>query len=134
METSPKIHHEEEVLTNEEAPLEYEARFGQIRDDLKYMFQIEVRDEDELTLPRTKERMYKVALAYLEEENPFGFEYFVDEALLSKEDIKTKDKRRIKELAIRILEKRRNAYQRTRCKDMFLTLGVLTQKELEMIS
>ncbi len=113
---------------------EYEPKFKQHQEDLKHMFKIEVSDENELHSREVKEKMYDYAVNDLQQGRPFSLNYFINEKLLSSQDIKDKDLPMLESYALKILEKLRSTAMLTETKNLFLDTGIVTEQDLKTVT
>lgn len=108
----------------------YEPKWKHLEEDLKYMFGIEITSEEDLYSEETKKKMYDLMLKDMQEESPFSLDYFIEEGLLSKNDIKDEDIKTLKPCALKILNNLRNITHKSTYKNLFIDLGILTQEEV----
>lgn len=110
---------------------EYEPRFKHTQEDLKYMFGIEVVDEEDLHSKEIKSQIYTKAITDFRLGNPFTLEYFFEENLLSPIDMREEDKVELKKKAVDLLYSMRHIVRRTRSRELFIQAGILTKEEAD---
>jgi hypothetical protein len=116
-------------------PHEYVPKWQHIKEDLKYMFQIDVDTEADLDRSEIKQQMYTKALDELRARSPFALDYFIEEKLLSVSDIRDSDRAEIVKYAYEILRLMKNpSPMRKRTEELFLEeTDILTVADLEEI-
>ncbi len=105
-------------------------KFLHIQEDLKYMFQIEVANEDELRSDITKQKIYTRAIEDLRAGNPFSLEHLEVYKLISPSDIKKDDLPGIKTSALKILKTYKHTARLAASKELFLKMEILTEDEM----
>ena len=110
---------------------EYEPKFKHTQEDLKYMFGIEVTNEEDLHSEVVKKEIYNKAIADFKLGNPFTLEYFFEENLLTPIDILKEDKVELKKKAVDLLYSMRHIVRRTTSRDLFIQAGILSEEEAD---
>lgn len=101
------------------------------QEDLRYMFGIKAENENELYGEEIKEKMYEEAVKELKNGSAFALDYFINEGLLSRNNIKQEDIPMLREHALRILSTTKNITRRTSFQNLFLDTGILTEEYIE---
>lgn len=114
---------EEVVFKNVGTPAnqeEFDPKWEHIQEDLKYLFQINTENEEDLKSQSTKDLMYQKVIDSLRDNSPFTFDYFFEEKLLTKDDIKPEDREELAVHARAIIEGMKYSPQRTRIEQLFI--------------
>lgn len=113
--------------------VEYVEAFKEIQEDLKFMFAIHVENEDDLSSPLIKDKLYEKVIEDLNAGKPFALDYMVEEKLLSKDDIIGRGIQNYKPQVIEILKKIKGPIGR-RMKDLIVNVGILSEEEADSLS
>lgn len=145
MNTSPENRNNDtrEVIHNTmgvpkaQETIEYVEAFKEIQDDLKFMFDIHVENEEDLSSPNIKDELYSKVIEDLNAGKPFALDYMFEEKingkqLLSCEDLQVRGIQEMKSQAREILAKIKGPIGR-RMKDLIVNVGILTNEEADTI-
>ena len=113
--------------TNTEA-IEFVPRFKHIREDLLYLFTINVTSETSLNYPWVKDEMYQKVVEEFKLGTPFALDYFFEEKLLTKDELQARGFQELKPYAKTILATYKGT-RLTRAKTLFIDCGLLTEEE-----
>ena len=121
------------VPENVESQEEFVPKWKHVQEDLNYMFQIPIKKEEDISSKAVKKVMYQKALNSLRENSPFTFDYFFEEQLLTKDDIKAEDREELAVHARAIIEGMKHSPRRTRTELLFVDAGILREKDIAEI-
>lgn len=110
---------------------EYIPRWKQIQEDLKYMFQIDIEKEEDLGDENIRQKMYEKAVNAIRENSPFTLDYFFEEHLLNKTDIKPEDREELAVHARVIVEAMKDSPRRRHTEQLFVNAGIIREKDIE---
>lgn len=124
--------HTREVATippNNLEAVEFVPKFTHLQEDLQYLFTITVTSEASLQYPWVKDEMYAKVVEELKLGTPFALDYFFEEKLLTKDELKARGLQELKPYAMTVLA----TYKGTRLKrarDLFIDSGLLDADEI----
>lgn len=104
----------------------FEPKFKHIQEDLKYMFLIDVEDEHDLKSHTIKNKMYDVMIRELENGSHYALDYFIEENLLTENDIKEEDIPKLRSDASKILDTLKGP-RLISAKNLFIKAGIISQ-------
>lgn len=116
-----------------EEKVEYEPKFKQHQEDLKYLFAIDVHDEASLSNPFLKNEMYEKVLDDFKEGKPFALDYMFEEGLLTRDDLESRGIKNLKEQALKILGTFKDP-RFTSIKKLFINTGIITEEEASRLA
>lgn len=113
--------------------IEFVPKFAHIQEDLLYLFNIQVTSETSLQYPWVKDEMYTKAVEELKLGTPFALDYFFEEKLLTKDELRARGFYDLKPYALTILKTFKGT-RLTRAKDLFIDTGLLSEEETKIDS
>jgi hypothetical protein len=126
-----ELNSSQEIITRaKEMPeaLEFVPKFAHIQEDLLYLFNIQVTSETSLQYPWVKDEMYAKAVEELKLGTPFALDYFFEEKLLTRNELRERGFYELKPYALTILKTFKGT-RLTRAKDLFIDTGLLSEEE-----
>ncbi len=108
--------------------IEFVPKFSHIQEDLLYLFNIQVTSETSLQYPWVKDEMYAKAVEELKLGTPFALDYFFEEKLLTRDELRERGFYELKPYALTILKTFKGP-RLTRAKDLFIDTGLLSEEE-----
>jgi hypothetical protein len=126
----PPVEDGEVVPKNVETQEEFVPKWKHIQEDLRHMFQIDIETEEDLTSEIVKETMYQKVLTSLRSNSPFTLDYFFEEYLLTKYDIRPEDREELAVHARAIIEGMKHSPRRTRTEQLFVDAGIVREKDI----
>lgn len=109
--------------------IEYVPKFKHIQEDLQYMFEIKVENEDDLYSTKIKDKLYKNVREDIQQGKPFALDYMFEEGLLTKEDLEKRGIKDLKQQALSILKTFKDP-RLTSIRNLFINTGILTEEEV----
>ena len=115
----------EEFVTDFDLKQEVLLMFGiHVKEKLPHIHDITGTLED----PVIKDKMYDALVRELQSGSTYALDFMFNENLLSKTYLEKKGLRKLKDVALHILQNTKG-HQRTNDKDLFINTGILTQEE-----
>jgi hypothetical protein len=133
MNFSPENSRQKQV---EQKPLpeavEFVPKFEHIREDLLYLFNIQTTSEASLNYPWVKDELFLKVTEELKLGTPFALDYMLDENLLTREDLQSRNINALKDYARTILTTYKGP-RLARAIDNFINAGMFTKDEVTLL-